>query len=94
MITEILIATAYLAIAFIAWKGITRSEWRILRLILAAAVLAVSAQIFFDAVIRAVTATTDIGEVRKVGWPAMLAAIIALWFAPKWMQKRIEPEEA
>lgn len=90
MMVEILIATLACAAALVGWKGVTQAEWRMLRLIMAAFVLVISAETFFDAIIRASTSPVDIGEARKVGWLPITAAIIALWFAPKWWKPRIK----
>ena len=92
MITELFIAIAFGFVAVVAWHGAVHSKFKVLRLVLALAVLWMAGAEIFKAVDLAVTSTSDIVPVRKVGaWP-ILAAIIACWFAPKWL--RPQPKEA
>ena len=93
MITEILIAVAYTFVAIIAWKGITnQTSVNIVRSFLAGAVLCIALIEIVAAVDLAVTSTSDIGHVRKVGIPAIVAAIYAMWRLPKWTEPK--PKEA
>lgn len=92
MIIELFIATLYAFIAIVAWRGILSSSVGIIFTFLAGLILFIAAIEIVTAVDLAVTSTSDIGQVRKVGNPAIAAAIIALWFAPKWLAPR--PKEA
>ena len=90
MMIEVLRALLGMICLLIAATAFTRADWRVYRTIATLFVVSVMAFDVFNSVNAAATHVSDVGDVRKVGAPVILAAILVLWHGPKWLASSSE----
>lgn len=90
MIIELLRAVLAACLLYVGYRGVVGADWKLLRLCIGLFIVFVMTFELGQSVISASTAIDDVGLVRKVGIPAVLAGIIAIWRAPAWLSPRTE----
>lgn len=69
----------------VAAMAFLRADWRIYRTIATLFVITVMAAEVYNSVNAAATNLSDVGLVREVGWPSIVAAILILWHGRAWL---------
>ena len=82
---EMIRALLCMTCLLVAAMAFMRADWRIYRTGATLFVVAVMAFEVFNSVNAAATHVSDVGLVRKVGWPVILAAILVLWHGRTWL---------
>lgn len=85
MLIEMIRAMIAVTFLLVAANAFTRADWRFYRTIASLFVVTVMAFEVFNSINAAATNVSDIGVVRKVGWPVILAAILVIWHGRTWL---------
>lgn len=85
MLIELIRALLCMTCLAMGVLAIWRSGWDIFRILTGMFIVAVMTPEVLEAVNFASTHMHDVGGVRKVGWPTIVAAILTLWFGRNWL---------
>lgn len=85
MLIEMIRALICMSCLLVAAAAFMRADWRPYRTITTLFVVTVMAFETFEAVNAAAINVSDLGVVRKVGWPVILAAILVIWHGRTWL---------